>query len=102
GGMTGLREKVGDPSVFTIVSPGEINGFHIVMSGLIALIGIVTQPHIMGVCAAGKTEMDGRFGFATGNLIKRFCTVAWMLVGLAGIALYPELVGDSPATSPDL
>ena len=102
GGMTGLREKIGDPAMFSLVSPGEINGFHILMAGLIALIGIVTQPHIMGVCAAGKTEMDGRFGFATGNLIKRFCTVAWMLVGLAGIAMYPDLAGTSEETSPDL
>lgn len=102
GGMGGLREKIADPTVFTIVSPGEINLFHIVMAGLIALIGIVTQPHIMGVCAAGRSEMDGRFGFAVGNLIKRFCTIPWMLVGLCGIALYPGLTGDSAATSPDL
>ncbi len=102
GGMTGLRETVADPSIFTLVSPGEINGFHILMSGLIALIGIVTQPHIMGVCAAGKNEMDGRFGFAAGNLIKRFCTIPWMLVGICGIALYPNLTGNTPETSPDL
>ncbi len=102
GGMTGLREQVGDPNIFTLVSPGEINSFHIVMSGLVALIGIVTQPHIMGVCAAGRNEMDGRFGFATGNLIKRFCTIPWMLVGIVGIALYPNLTGDTPETSPDL
>lgn len=100
-GFTGLRARIADDSVFTLVSPGEINGFHIVMLCLSALIGIVTQPHIMGVCAAGRTEMDGRFGFAAGNLIKRFCTVAWMVVGLCGIALYPELTGESIDTSPD-
>lgn len=94
GGFSGLREKVSDPAMFTIVSPGEINTFHILMMCSLALIGIVTQPHIMGVCAAGKTEMDGRFGFATGNLIKRLCTVAWMVVGLCGIALYPGLEGS--------
>jgi hypothetical protein len=98
GGMTGLREKISDPSIFTIVSPGEINSFHIVMMCVSALIGIVTQPHIMGVCAAGRNEMDGRFGFATGNLIKRFCTVAWMVVGLCGIAIYPGLTGGEPDT----
>src|SRR5690606_11008771 len=52
GGFAGLREGVADPTVFTLVSPGEINAFHIVMTGIIALVGIVTQPHIMGVCAA--------------------------------------------------
>ena len=102
GGFEGLRAGVADPTVFTIVSPGEINGFHVVMTGILALVGIVTQPHIMGVCSAGRTEFDGRFGFATGNLIKRFCTIPWMLVGICGIVLYPQLTGTSPDTSPDL
>ena len=31
GGFTGLRSQISDESVFTLVSPGEINGFHIVM-----------------------------------------------------------------------
>ena len=98
GGMTGLRESIADESMFTIVSPGEITGFYIFMLCSSALIGIVTQPHIMGVCAAGKTEYDGRFGFATGNLLKRFCTVAWMVVGLCGVALYPGLADSETDT----
>lgn len=102
GGFTGLREGVGNPGMFSLVSPGEINEFHIIMFGTIALVGIVTQPHIMGVCAAGKTEMDGRFGFAAGNLIKRFCTIPWMIVGICGIVLYPELTGETSETSRDL
>lgn len=91
GGMSGLRQTISDPAMFSLVSPGEINGFHIFMLCVMSLVGIVTQPHILGVCAAGRTEMDGRFGFAAGNLLKRFCTVAWMLVGLCAIAMYPGL-----------
>ena len=30
----------------------------------------------MGVCAAGKTEWEGRVGIVGGNLIKRLCTAA--------------------------
>lgn len=91
GGFEGLHQGIADPDMFKIVAPGELNGFYISMLCLSALIGIVTQPHIMGVCAAGSSEMDGRVGFATGNLLKRFCTVAWMVVGLCGIVLYPGL-----------
>jgi Na+/proline symporter len=91
GGMTNLRETIADPAMFSLVSPGEINGFHIVVLCVMSLIGIVTQPHILGVCAAGRSEMDGRFGFAAGNLLKRFCTIAWMLVGLCAVAMYPGL-----------
>lgn len=91
GGFAGLHEKIQDPTMFEIVAPGEINAFYIAMLCLSALLGIVTQAHIMGVCAAGRSEMDGRVGFAGGNLLKRFCTIAWMVVGLCGVVLYPNL-----------
>jgi len=94
GGFTGLHDKITDEHMFSLVAPGEINGFHIAMFGLNALIGIVTQPHIMSVCAAGRTEMDGRVGFSCGNLLKRVCTVAWMLTGLCGVALYMNADAD--------
>lgn len=99
GGFSGLHEKITDEHMFSLVAPGEINGFHIAMFGLNALIGIVTQPHIMSVCAAGRTEMDGRVGFSCGNLLKRVCTVAWMLTALCGVALY---MNREPAIEPDL
>ncbi len=96
GGFSGLHEQISDPGMFKIVAPGEINAFYIAMLCLSALIGIVTQPHIMGVCAAGRSEMDGRVGFAGGNLLKRFCTIAWMVVGLCGVVMYPGLTGKQP------
>lgn len=88
GGFAGLHENITDEAMFSLVAPGEINGWHITIFALNATLGIVTQPHIMGVCAAGKTEMDGRVGFAAGNLLKRVCTVAWMLTGLCGVVYY--------------
>ncbi len=92
GGFTGLHDVIGrefaDKNMFSLSTPGEINLFWIAMLGLNSLIGIVTQPHIMGVCAAGRTEMDGRVGFAGGNLIKRVCTIPWMLVGLCAVVIY--------------
>ncbi len=98
GGMVGMREHIQDESMFSLVAPGEINGFHIFIFGLNALIGIVTQPHIIGVCAGGRTELDGRVGFAMGNLLKRVCTVAWMLTGLCAVVYY----ADQPGIEPDL
>ncbi len=88
GGLAGLHEKITDPQMFSLVAPREIGLFYIVVIALNALVGIVTQPHTMGNCAAGRTEMDGRVGFMGGNLIKRICTVAWCLTGLAAVAYY--------------
>lgn len=88
GGMSGVREQISDPSLLSLVAPGKITTFFVIMLGLQGLVGIVAQPHIMGVCAAGKTENEGRFGFMVGNLIKRLCTVAWCLTGIAAVAWY--------------
>ncbi|MCF6284792.1 MAG: sodium:solute symporter family protein [Candidatus Hydrogenedentes bacterium] len=99
GGFAGLHESITDESMFSLVAPGEINGWHISIFALNAALGIVTQPHIMGVCAAGRTEMDGRVGFAAGNLLKRVCTVAWMLTGLCGVVYFMNNGGD--AVEPD-
>lgn len=86
GGMAGLRESITDKHMFSLIAPAEIGIFYIAVIAVNALVGIVTQPHTMGNCAAGRTEMDGRFGWMVGNFIKRICTVAWSLTGLAAVA----------------
>ncbi|MCC6142555.1 MAG: sodium:solute symporter family protein [Candidatus Hydrogenedentes bacterium] len=88
GGFEGLHRSIQDPHMFSLVAPGEINLFYIAMLCFSAIVGIVTQPHIMGVCAAGRTELDGRVGFAGGNLLKRLCTIAWTVVGLCAVVMY--------------
>jgi len=90
GGMAGLHETITDPELFSLVAPGDIGLFYIVMIALNGLVGIVTQPHTMGNCAAGKTEMEGRVGWMGGNFVKRICTMAWCLTGLAAVAYLAE------------
>ncbi|MBN1902924.1 sodium:solute symporter family protein [Candidatus Sumerlaeota bacterium] len=86
GGMEGLRQTITDPRMFSLVAPGDIGLFYIIVISLNALVGIVTQPHTMGNCAAGRTEYDGRFGWTVGNFVKRICTMAWCITGLAALA----------------
>ena len=88
GGLDGLRTMVDDPAIFDIVAPGEINAFYITVIAFNELVGWVTQPHNMAVSAAGRSEMEGRWGVTGGNLIKRVCTIAWVLTGLVAIGLY--------------
>jgi len=88
GGFSGLRETITDPQMFSVIAPAEIGIFYIVVIAFNGLIGIVTQPHTMGNCATGKNEFDGRLGFITGNFIKRICTIAWCLTGLAAVAYF--------------
>ncbi len=86
GGISGLRESIADPEMFSLGAPGDIGIFYITVIAFNALVGIVTQPHTMGNCAAGRTEYDGRFGWTAGNFVKRICTMVWCLTGLAAIA----------------
>lgn len=87
GGLEGIRETV-TPDMLVLAVPGEIGAFFIVMYAIQALVGIVAQPFIMGVCASGRTEMDGRVGFMVGNIVKRLCTMAWSVTALAAVAWY--------------
>lgn len=101
GGIDGVREFVNDPSKMSLVAPEKIGVFFIVAFGINSLFLIVSQPFIMGVCSAGRTEMDGRFGFVVGNLIKRICTAAWAVTGLAAFAYFIKVGADIPAIDPD-
>jgi Na+/proline symporter len=96
GGLGGIRDTIPNAKeMFSLVAPAEIGFFYIAVIAFNALVGIVTQPHTMGNCAAGKTEMEGRVGWMFGNLIKRVCTVAWCLTGLAAVVYFgPDVEPD--------
>ncbi len=87
-GMAGLRESIQNPDMFKIVAPDEITAFYVAVIAFNGLLGWVTQPHSMGIAAAGKTEMEGRVGVMCGILFKRVCTIAWVLTGLCAVGLY--------------
>ncbi|MHC4692781.1 MAG: sodium:solute symporter family protein [Planctomycetota bacterium] len=89
-GLGGIRDIIGPNAkeMFSLVAPGEIGFFYVIMISVNGLVGIVTQPHTMGNCAAGKTENEGRIGWMCGNFVKRVCTVAWCLTGLAAVAYF--------------
>jgi Na+/proline symporter len=88
GGMDMLRQTVGRPEMFEIIAPGEITLFYIAVIVFNGLVGWPTMPHHMGLCGAGKTELEGRFGVTVGMFLKRFCTIAWVIVGICAVAIY--------------
>ncbi len=103
GGFTGLHQKVPE-EMFSLMAPGDppegydrVTPFYILMIVINALVGIVAQPHHMEIAGAGKTELEGRIGFTFGNMLKRICTLAWALTGVACIALYPDLADSEHA-----
>jgi len=86
GGFSGLHELV-DQSKFSLSTPAEMSVTWIIGATIANLIGIVSQPHTMEVCASGKTEWEGRVGFTYGNFVKRFCALGWALTGVIVLAM---------------
>jgi Na+/proline symporter len=81
GGFTAMREELA-PEMLSLVTPGEIGVFTIVMLTINGLVGIVAQPHQLAAVGTGRDEWSCRVGMAYGNFVKRFCTIGWALVGL--------------------
>jgi len=96
-GLVGIRkvDAEGNSVLLRLIVPGEIGLFYITMIVINAMIGIVTQPHVMPIAGAVKTERESQIASVYGSMIKRVCTVAWTLLGMYAIAVYPGL------TSPD-
>jgi len=86
GGFGRLHELV-PAQQFSLAAPEETTFAFIVIMSIVAIVGIVGQPHVMEVCSTGKSEFEGRIGFTYGNFIKRFCAMGWTLTGLIVLAL---------------
>ena len=86
GGFTGMRETL-EPAMLSMVTPGDVGVFTILMLTINGLIGIVSQPHMLAAIGTGKDERTCRVGMAYGNFIKRFCTVGWAIVGLIVVVM---------------
>ena len=88
-------------STFTILggtAGAEFPLYAIVVIVIMNMIGIVLTPHFI-VTGGGtaKSEHDARVGLVTGNFIKRFCTIGWVITALIVLTLFssqPELIAD--------
>jgi solute:Na+ symporter, SSS family len=122
-GLAALVERFGDPATegmmagFTYLhqqlpeehfhlvgstSSSEFPLHRIIAVVIINLIGIVVQPHFIATGGgSAKNENTARLGLVTGNFLKRFCTIGWVLTALIALALYannPELAVDPDKT----
>ncbi len=92
GGLSGLREtlttasEMGENNLLSIFDPVRFNLWVVLLLCIQAPLSAMALPHLITVCGAGKTEWEGRMGFAGGNMLKRICTIGWAIIGLAWLA----------------
>ena len=81
-------------------SASEFTPLYIFSLTLIALVGIVVQPHFIATGGGtAKSEDEARIGLVVGNFLKRLCTAGWALTALIALAL---LAGNAEiAANPD-
>jgi Na+/proline symporter len=84
GGMDGLREKLSDPGMMSLAVPGQIGIFYIAVVSFNSLVGMVAQPHFMGI-GAGRDETVCRVGAVCGAVVRRACMIPWCLTGVAAV-----------------
>ena len=90
-GLAGMRATLGahGANYLSLFDPSNPKGFKISTVLLLCINAPLTAlafPHLMSVCAAGKTEWEGRVGFTYGNILKRVCTIGWCVLGLCWLA----------------
>ena len=100
-GFRVLHEQL-PASTFEIVggsAASEFPLYAIITIVIMNMIGIVLTPHfIVTGGGSAKSEHDARVGLVTGNFIKRFCTIGWVITALIVLTLYGDnqaLIGDA-------
>jgi Na+/proline symporter len=88
GGLTGMRAVLGaqDANYMSLFDPKGFSLLTVLLLCINAPLTALAFPHLMSVCAAGKTEWEGRVGFTYGNILKRICTIGWCVLGLCWLA----------------
>ncbi|MFZ2145644.1 MAG: sodium:solute symporter family protein [Sedimentisphaerales bacterium] len=87
-GMSGVRATLGAQggSYLSLFDPKEFSLLTVLLLSINAPLTALAFPHLMSVCAAGRTEWEGRVGFTYGNILKRLCTIGWCVLGLCWLA----------------
>ncbi|TWT53215.1 Sodium/glucose cotransporter [Rubripirellula amarantea] len=85
-----MHERVSEDhfNLFSGPSSGEFPIQYILSLSILAMVGIVVQPHFIATGGGSAKSEDGaRIGLVVGNFLKRLCTVGWALTALIALAL---------------
>ena len=82
-----LRQaSTGDTDYLSIIDPKSFDLVNLILLSMSAPLTALALPHLSTVCGSGRTEWQSRVGFATGNFLKRICTMGWCVLALCWLA----------------
>ena len=95
--MRTLHSQLPESSFEIFGSPTTIDftWYYILALSLMGMINVVIQPNSLVATGSAKGEYECRFGFVTGNFMKRFVTIFWGFFALMAIVLYHDKVHQS-------
>ncbi len=87
-GLAGMRATLAaqENNLLRLFDSKQFSLLTVLLLSINAPLTALAFPHLMSVCAAGKTEWEGRIGFTYGNILKRVCTIGWCVLGLCWLA----------------
>ncbi len=87
------------PESFFVIfgSPASIDftWYYIAAIAVMTTINVVIAPNMLVATGSAKDEYTARFGFTSGNYMKRLCTIFWGMFGLAAVLLYRDTLSNS-------
>ncbi len=92
GGLSGMRATLAAASaergndLLSMFDPSRFDPWVVLVLCAQAPLSALALPHLITVCGAGKSEWEGRMGYAGGNMLKRICTIGWAVLGLCWLA----------------
>ena len=82
-----LRDASGEGTEYlAIVDAQSFDLLNLILLSMSAPLTALALPHLATVCGSGRTEWESRVGFATGNFLKRVCTMGWCVLALCWLA----------------
>jgi len=103
GGWSGVKEILrgaagNETDYLSLIDPKSFDLLNIILLSMSAPLTALALPHLATVCGSGRTEWENRVGFATGNFLKRLCTMGWCILALCWLA---HLIQTNTEIHPD-
>lgn len=72
----------------------DLSWYYLLAFSIVGGLNLIAPANQMTACGSAKDDTTARVGFFTGIVIKRFCTVVWIFIGMLTVILYGTTVQD--------